>query len=50
MTPPPFVGVVTYNPMATLRFPLLESTVRSLEIAFPTSRLFLIDNVSSDDS
>lgn len=47
---PPLVGVVTYNPMATLRFELLERTVRSIEKAFPTSELFLLDNGSTDGS
>ena len=44
------VGVVTHNPMATLRFELLEQTVRSIERAFPTAALFLIDNGSTDGS
>lgn len=47
---PPFVGVVTFNPMATLRFELLEQTVRSIEKAFPTGELFLLDNLSDDGS
>jgi hypothetical protein len=36
--------------MATLRFELLEQTVRSIEKAFPLSELFLIDNGSTDGS
>lgn len=47
---PPFVGVVTFNPMATMRFELLEQTVRSIEKAFPTGELFLLDNLSDDGS
>lgn len=47
---PPFVGVVTFDPMSTLRYQLLEQTVRSIEKAFPTSELFLLDNRSSDGS
>jgi hypothetical protein len=39
LTLPPLVGVVTYNPMSTLRFELLERTVRSIEKAFPTAEL-----------
>lgn len=46
----PFVGVVTFNPMATLRFEVLEQTVHSIEKAFPASELFLIDNCSTDGS
>lgn len=46
----PLVGVVTHNPMATLRFELLERTVRSIEKAFPTAELFLQDNGSTDGS
>jgi hypothetical protein len=47
---PPLVGIVTHNPMAALRFELLERTVRSIEKAFPTSELFLLDNGSTDGS
>jgi len=36
--------------MSTLRFELLEQTVRSIEKAFPTSELFLLDNGSTDGS
>jgi hypothetical protein len=50
LTLPPLVGVVTYNPMSTLRFELLERTVRSIEKAFPTAELLLLDNGSTDGS
>jgi hypothetical protein len=42
--------VVTFNPIATMRFELLERTVRSIEKAFPLSELFLLDNCSTDGS
>lgn len=48
--PVPFVGVVTHNPMATLRFDLLERTVQSIDAAFPAAELFLLDNGSTDGS
>lgn len=47
---PPLVGLVTHNPMGTLRIELLERTVRSIEEAFPTAWLFLLDNGSTDGS
>jgi hypothetical protein len=45
------LGVMTHNPLSTLRFELLERTLRSLGEAFPDAeRKVLLDNGSDDGS
>jgi hypothetical protein len=44
------VGVTTYNPVVTMRFDLLEITIKSIEKAFPTAVLCLLSNGSADGS
>jgi glycosyltransferase involved in cell wall biosynthesis len=48
---PDFVcAVTTFEPFATMRFELLERTVRSMRVAFPDDALFIFDNGSADGS
>ena len=42
------VGVTTHNPVSGLRLDLLEQTIESIERAFPTALLCLLDNGSTD--
>lgn len=48
---PNFVcAVTTFEPFATMRFELLERTVRSMREAFPDDPLYIFDNGSADGS
>jgi len=42
------VGVLTYNALSSLRLPLLERTLASIDKAFPTADKILFDNGSTD--
>jgi hypothetical protein len=44
------VGVLVFNPMATLRMQLVERTLKSLRKAFPDASKLACDNVSTDGS
>jgi hypothetical protein len=45
------VAVMAHNPLSTMRFDLLERTVASIDVAFPTAkRKLLFDNASTDGS
>jgi glycosyltransferase involved in cell wall biosynthesis len=44
------VGVLTYNALSSLRLPLLERTLASIEKAFPVADRILFDNGSTDGS
>lgn len=42
------VGILTHNAVATLRFGLLERTLASVELAFPSAHILVLDNGSTD--
>lgn len=48
--PKVYVGVLTYNAISSLRWSLLEQTMLSIEEAFPTATLLVMDNGSQDGS
>ncbi len=48
--PKVYVGVLTYNAISSLRWSLLEQTMASIDEAFPTATLLVMDNGSQDGS